>query len=141
MKKITKKEMFAMVMEVVANSSAENKAEMEKFIAHEIELLENKKSKSGQSKTQKENEILKEEIFAELSKLENKVTVSEFQAVTRFAPPEFSNQKISALLNQLEKTGKVKKEVIKKKSYFFVAKSEGQGKPYPQERGLIEYEI
>lgn len=124
MKKITKKEMFAMVMEVVANSTAENKAEMEKFIAHEIELLENKKSKSGQSKTQKENEILKEEIFAELSKLENKVTVSEFQAVTRFAPPEFSNQKISALLNQLEKTGKVKKEVVKKKSYFFVPKAE-----------------
>lgn len=141
MKKITKKEMFAMVMEVVANSTVENKAEMENFIAHEIELLEKKSSKSGQSKTQKENEILKEEIFAELSKLEDKVTVSEFQAVTRFAPPEFSNQKISALLNQLEKTGKVKKEVIKKKSYFFVAKFEGQGKPYPPRKGLIKYEI
>lgn len=141
MKKITKKEMFAMVMEVVANSTAENKAEMEKFIAHEIELLENKKSKSGQSKTQKENEILKEEIFTELSKLENKVTVSEFQAVTRFAPPEFSNQKISALLNQLEKTGKVKKEVIKKKSYFFVAQWKEWGKPHSPRKGLIKYEI
>lgn len=121
MKKMTKKEMFAMVMEVVANSTAENKAEMEKFIAHEIELLENKKSKSGQSKTQKENEILKEEILVELGKLEKAVTVSEFQAVTRFAPPEFSNQKISALLNQLEKAGKVKKEVEKKKSFFSIA--------------------
>lgn len=121
MKKMTKKEMFAMVMEVVANSTVENKAEMESFIAHEIELLEKKSSKSGQSKTQKENEILKEEIFEELSKLEERVTVSEFQAVTRFAPPEFSNQKISALLNQLEKVGKVKKEVIKKKSYFSIA--------------------
>jgi ferrous iron transport protein B len=67
-----------------------------------------------------ENEILKEEIFAELSKLGEKVTVSEFQAVTRFAPPEFSNQKISALLNQMEKAGRVKKEVNKKKSYFSV---------------------
>ena len=121
MKKITKKEMFAMIMEVVANSTVENKAEMVKALEHEIELLENKKSKSGQSKTQKENEILKAEIFEELSKLEERVTVSEFQAVTRFAPPEFSNQKISALLNQLEKVGKVKKEVIKKKSYFSIA--------------------
>lgn len=121
MKKMTKKEMFAMVMEVVANSTAENKAEMENFIAHEIELLEKKSSKSGQSKTQKENEILKEEILAELGKLEKAVTVSEFQAVTRFAPPEFSNQKISALLNQLEKAGKVKKEVEKKKSFFSIA--------------------
>lgn len=119
--KMTKKEMFAMIMEVVANSTVENKAEMESFITHEIELLERKSSKSGQSKTQKENEILKEEILAELGKLKEGVTVSEFQAVTRFTPPEFSNQKISALLNQLEKAGKVKKEVVKKKSYFSIA--------------------
>lgn len=119
-KKITKREMFAMVSAVVEKAEVENKAEMLNFINHEIELLEKKSSKSGQSKTQKENEILKEEIFTELSKLGEKVTVSEFQAVTRFAPPEFSNQKISALLNQLEKTGRVHKEVIKKKSYFFV---------------------
>ena len=121
MKKMTKKEMFTMIMEVIANSTVENKAEMESFITHEIELLEKKSSKSGQSKTQKENEILKEEILAELGKLSEGVTVSEFQAVTRFAPPEFSNQKISALLNQLEKAGKVKKEVVKKKSYFSIA--------------------
>ncbi len=119
-KKITKREMFAMVSAVVEKAEVENKAEMLNFINHEIELLEKKSSKSGQSKTQKENEILKEEIFTELSKLGEKVTVSEFQSVTRFAPPEFSNQKISALLNQLEKAGRVHKEVIKKKSYFFV---------------------
>ena len=119
-KKITKREMFAMVSAVVEKAEVENKAEMLNFINHEIELLEKKSSKSGQSKTQKENEILKEEIFVELSKLGEKVTVSEFQSVTRFAPPEFSNQKISALLNQLEKAGRVHKEVIKKKSYFFV---------------------
>ena len=124
MKKMTKKEMFAMIMEVVTNSTVENKAEMESFITHEIELLEKKSSKSGQTKTQKENEILKDEIFAELSKLEEKVTVSEFQAVTRFAPPEFSNQKISAMLNQMEKAGRVSKIVEKKKSYFFVPQAE-----------------
>lgn len=121
MKKITKKEMFAMVMEVVADSNVENKAEMLDALAHEIELLEKKSSKSGQSKTQKENEILKAEILEELAEIGKAVTVSDFQAVTRFTPPEFSNQKISALLNQLEKAGKVKKEVIKKKSYFSIA--------------------
>jgi hypothetical protein len=119
-KKITKREMFAMVSAVVEKAEVENKAEMLKFIEHEIELLEKKSSKSGQTKTQKENEILKEEIFKELAKLNEPVTVSEFQTVTRFAPPEFSNQKISALLNQLEKAGRVHKEVIKKKSYFSV---------------------
>ena len=120
-KKITKREMFAMISAVVENAEVENKTEMLNALAHEIELLEKKSSKSGQSKTQKENEILKEEILNELKEINKPVTVSDFQAVTRFAPPEFSNQKISALLNQLEKAGRVHKEVIKKKSYFSVA--------------------
>ena len=51
-KKITKKEMFAMVAKVVENSEAANKAEMLEFIAHAVELLEKKNSKSGQTKTQ-----------------------------------------------------------------------------------------
>lgn len=123
-KKMTKKENFELIAKTIETMEIENKAEMLNFIAHEIELLEKKSSKSGQTKTQKENEILKEEIFAELSKLEEKVTVSEFQAVTRFAPPEFSNQKISAMLNQMEKAGRVSKVVEKKKSYFFIPKAE-----------------
>ena len=119
-KKITKREMFAMISAVVETAEVENKAEMLKALAHEIELLDNRKSKSGLSKTQKENEILKEEILAELKEINKPVTVSDLQAVTRFAPPEFSNQKISALLNQLVKEGRVHKEIIKKKSYFSV---------------------
>ena len=120
-KKMTKRENFELIAKTIETMEIENKAEMLNFIAHEIELLKKKSSKSGQTKTQKENEILKEEILAELGKLSEGVTVSEFQAVTRFAPHEFSNQKISALLNQLEKAGKVKKEVVKKKSYFSIA--------------------
>lgn len=121
MKKMTKKEMFAIVMEVVANASVDNKAEMIDFINHEIELLDKKSSKSGQTKTQKENEVLKAEILEEMANIEKPVTVSEFQSLTRFAPPEFSNQKISAMLNQLAKDGKLVKTVDKKKSYFALA--------------------
>ena len=123
-KRMTKRENFELIAKTIETMEIENKAEMLNFITYEIELLEKKSNKSGQTKTQKENEILKDEIFAELSKLGEKVTVSEFQAVTRFAPPEFSNQKISALLNQMEKAGKVDKEIVKKKSYFFVPKAE-----------------
>lgn len=120
-KKITKREMFAMVGKVVENSTVENKVEMLNFIEHEIELLEKKSSKSGQTKTQKENEILKAEIFEEMAKLEIPVTVSEFQNVSeKFPPIKFSNQKISAMLNQLAKDGKVVKTTEKKKSYFSV---------------------
>lgn len=116
--KFTKREMFAMISAVVEKAEAENKDEMLKALAHEIELLDNKKSKSGQSAREKENEALKEEILAELIEINKPVTVSDFQAVTRFAPPEFSNQRMSALLNQLVKAGRVNKEIIKKKSYF-----------------------
>ena len=121
-KKITKREMFAMVSAVVEKAEIENKAEMLKFIEHEIELLEKKSSKSGQTKTQKENEILKEEILNCFKEIEIPVTVSEFQNLTRFRPEnDFSNQKISALLNQMTKAGLLVKTIEKKKSYFTLA--------------------
>ena len=119
-KKITKREMFAMISAVVEKAEVENKDEMLNALAHEIELLDNKKSNSKPSARERENEALKEEIFAELKEIGRAVTVSEFQAETRFAPPEFSNQRMSALLNQLVKADRVHKEIIKKKSYFSV---------------------
>ena len=125
MKKITKKEMFTMIMGVVANTEVENKAEMLKALEHEIELLEKKSSKSGQSKTQKENEILKAEILESFKEIEIPVTVSEFQNLTRFRPEnDFSNQKVSALLNQLVKNGLLEKTIEKKKSFFSLPKAE-----------------
>ena len=121
-KKITKREMFAMVSAVVEKAEVENKAEMLNFINHEIELLEKKSSKSGQTKTQKENEILKAEILECFKEIEIPVTVSEFQNLTRFRPEnDFSNQKVSALLNQLAKAGLLVKTIEKKKSYFALA--------------------
>ena len=120
MKKMTKREMFTEVMAVVETTELSNKAEMLEFLAHEIELLEKKSSKSGQTKTQKENEILKAEIIETLANFEMPITISEFQVATKFAPPEYSNQKISALMNQLVKEGKVVKTIEKRKSYFSV---------------------
>ena len=61
-KKMTKKEMFAMVINVVSETEAENKEEMLKFLNHEVELLEKKSGKSGETKTQKENKILMEQL-------------------------------------------------------------------------------
>lgn len=120
---MTKKEMYAMMKSVITEMNVENKAEMLKFIDHEVELLEKKSSKSGQTKTQKANEVLKMEILEEMAKIDMPVTVSDFQAVTRFKPEnDFSNQKISALLNQLVKSNQLVKTVDKKKSYFSIVK-------------------
>lgn len=118
MTKMTKKEKFAMVQAVVENANVENKAEMIAFIEHEIELLNKKSSKSGQTKTQKANEELKEQLLDAFTVMERPVTVSEFQEISIEPVARLSNQKLSALLNQLVKAGKMVKTVEKKKSFF-----------------------
>ena len=52
-KKLTKKEMFAMVIEVVNGVEVENREEMLNFLNHEVELLNKKSSKSGETRHRK----------------------------------------------------------------------------------------
>ena len=124
MTKMTKRERFEQLANVIAgaNISEEAKAEMLAFIAHEQELLVKKSSKSGQTKVQKANEVLKAEMREVLENIGKPVTVSEFMTLTRFnLENEFSNQKVSAMLNQVVRDNKeVIKTVEKKKSYFSV---------------------
>ena len=120
-KKMTKKEMFAVIAETIATMEVENKAEMLNFIDHEIELLNKKSGKSGQTKTQKENELLKEQLLNAFAVMEKPVTISEFQEKSAEPVAQLSNQKLSALLNQLVKAEKMVKTIEKKKSYFAVA--------------------
>ena len=120
MKKMTKKEMFAEVIAVVERVEVENKAEMLNFLAHEVELLNKKSSKSGQTKTQKENVLLMEQLVMALEEMPEPVTISEFQAKSEFEVATLSNQKLSALLKKLVESGKVVKTVEKKKSYFSI---------------------
>jgi hypothetical protein len=110
--------MFAMVSAVVEKAEVENKAEMLKFIEHEIELLEKKSSKSGQTKTQKENVLLVEQLKLALAEMERPVTISEFQAESTFEVATLSNQKLSALLKKMVEEGFVVRTVEKKKAYF-----------------------
>ena len=113
-KKMTKKEMFGEILKRVSDNT-----EMVEFLNHEIELLERKASKSTQTKTQKENEGIKEIILNALTEIGKPVTITELQnANTELA--EFSKQKISALLKQLVDSQVVDKMIDKKKSYFTV---------------------
>jgi len=89
------------------------------FVNHEIELLDRKHSKTSQTKTQKENELIKESIVKALTEIDRPVTITELQ--NESAEMEvYSNQKLSALLKQLVQSGIVAKTVDKKKSYFSV---------------------
>ena len=113
-KKITKKEMFAKLLAV--KEVSENK-EFVDFIQHEIDLLNKKSSKSGSTKTQKENMEIKAKLLKALAEVGKAVTITEFQKISEYAS-QFSNQKISAMFKQLETTGEVEKTVVKGKSYF-----------------------
>lgn len=111
--KTTKKEYFTTIKGIIEDTTVENKEEILNFINHEIELLNRKSVKSEQTKTQKENIKIKENIAEILTDFNKPVTVSEIIAVNGL-----SNQKVSALLRQMVKDGKVERTEEKKKAYF-----------------------
>ena len=113
--KMTKKDYFAILREMVKGSDRET--DLIAFIDHEVELLDKKHSKSGSTKTQKENVEIMEKIANALAVVGKPVTVTDLQKeVSEMA--EFSNQKLSALLKKLVDNGEVVKTIEKKKSYF-----------------------
>lgn len=112
----TKRENFATLRTVVETANTENKDELLSFIDREVELLNHKSAKSGQTKTQKENVAVKESIKEALAQFSAPVTVSEIMAIVGL-----SNQKISALLRQMVKAGEVVRTEEKKKAYFALA--------------------
>lgn len=119
-RKITKKERFEMIKEIVLNACVENEAEMIEFIDNEINLLNKKRASGAKTATQKENEVLVERLYEVLAEIGRPVTVSELQKEN----DEFgamSNQKVSALMKKLADAERVNKTVDKKKSYFSIA--------------------
>ena len=114
-KKITRKEYFGMIKEVVLASGSENKNELVAFIERQVELIEKKAEKAG-SKVNEENEKIKVELISALREIGKPVTISELQKESEFAR-ELSNQKISALFRQCEE---VKRTEEKGKAYFSV---------------------
>lgn len=114
-KKMTKKDYFAMLMEI--SSVAEN-AELVKFIEHEVEMLNRKNSRERKpTKEQELNELLKTKLI-EIA--DSPRTVSEYAKMLEDYFPEqrFSPQKISALMRQLSEEGKMQKTIEKRVSYF-----------------------
>ena len=139
-KKMTKKEMFAQVIALAQGKEISVTAEeIVAFAEHEMGLLEKKSGKTGKTKTQKENEVLVEQVFDALAEVGKAVTVTEFQGVSEFAAT-FSNQKLSALLKKLVDAGRVAKAVEGKKSYFSIPTAEVEDTEEGEEVAEIESE-
>jgi hypothetical protein len=104
--------------EKVENFSIEDAV---KFLDSRIEQTEKKNASGGgerkPTKTQLENEVLKEQIVQYLSTCTEPVDVG---TVCKAIGIE-SNQKVSALLTQLRKVGTIERTEVKGKPYFALA--------------------
>jgi len=118
--KMTKKDWFATIRAMVEGSGNEREDEILAFIDHEVELLEKKSSKSGQTKTQKENVEVVTKIENALREVGKAVTITELQSASE-EMGAYSNQKLSALLKQMVSKGTVVRTEDKKKAYFSLA--------------------
>lgn len=117
-KKMTKRDYFNGLLGVLENhkDSIENYEEFKAFIEREIELLNKKRSNSKPTKTQIENEKIKEKILIAFEKIDEPVTITELAKMDGLT--EYSNQKLSVLCHQLVDEHKVVNTKVKKVSYF-----------------------
>lgn len=121
-KRLTKKDYFEMIKGVCAD-----RTDIIDFCNHEIELLSRKNSKSGATKTQKENEIVANMLIEELAKVGKPITITDLMNTSEIVKGyvlengnHLTNQKISAIFTQLKENHKIVKVVDKKKSYFSI---------------------
>ena len=120
MKKLTKKEMFAMVREIVIANGGENTELLTNFIDHEVDLLTRKNT--GEKKptaNQIANEAIKAEILAEMEAGKLYTCSDIIKAVP--SCNGFPTQKVAPMMNSLAECGKVVKTVDKRKTYFSLA--------------------
>ena len=117
MKKITKKENFTNIQNILTQHGYNDLAEV---MAHEIELLEKKSSNKDKAptKTQIENERLKE-IILDYMGVGLRYTITELLTLV----PELktlTNQKVNSLITQLKNANKVERIYEKGVAYFTV---------------------
>lgn len=109
-KKMTKKEMFGLLLELLETAEVAERDELKNFVAHEIEMIENKAEKAKTYKRKKTADVLKEQIYTKLDVLEFR-TIHDI--VSDFNDADITAAKVSARLTSLVKEGLAIKEEIK----------------------------
>ena len=109
-KKMTKKEMFGLLLGLLETAEVAERDELKNFVAHEIEMIENKAEKAKTYKRKKAADVLKEQIYTKLDVLEFR-TIHDI--VSDFDNADITAAKVSARLTSLVKEGLAIKEEIK----------------------------
>ena len=107
---MTKRENFTAIVSVLESA---NRVDLADVMRHELELLDKKNASKKPTSVQVANESLKNVILNYVTDVP--MTATEIMAAI---PGITSNQKASALLNQMVKAGTLNKVVEKRKSYF-----------------------
>ena len=108
--KMTKKEMFGLLLGLLETAEVAERDELKNFVAHEIEMIENKAEKAKTYKRKKTADVLKEQIYTKLDVLEFR-TIHDI--VSDFDDADITAAKVSARLTSLVKEGLAIKEEIK----------------------------
>jgi len=118
--KVTKKDNFKAIIEVLAKNGRED---LVSVMEHEIELIEKKASNAKMTKTQEANQDIKALILQALEEIDAPVSITELLAESSelVKATNGSNQKVSALMTQLKNEGKVVRTQDKKKALFSIA--------------------
>ncbi len=110
-KKMTKKEMFGLLLGLLETVEVAEKEDLKEFVAHEIELITKKAEKSKDYKRKKEVDVLKGEVAACLS--DEYRTTADIVEDLLVDYPDMSSAKVTARLTALVKEGVAVKESIK----------------------------
>ena len=116
-KKVTKKEMFGRLIDIVREADVEDVDTIVDFLNHEIELVS--KKRSGQTKTQKANEGLIEVVYEAIKNAGKAVSVTELFGMIKNDEIK-SPQKVSALVKKLKDAEKIERVEEGKKAFFKV---------------------
>lgn len=115
-KKMTKRETINLML---ADANVAKNEIYVSFLAHELELLDKKSATKKATKTQVENEGIKDVICEVLASAPTPMTVTSMQKAN-VSLGELSNQKVTSLLRQLKESGKVDKKADKKTTVYFL---------------------
>lgn len=118
--KMTKKDSFSAIRTILVSANAS--ADLISFVDNELALLAKKSGNRKPTKTQTITAQLSELVIAVLQEATEALTIANIQEknvdLRVFNGESISPQRISAILTKLVKEGRVKKEVIKRKTHY-----------------------
>lgn len=134
-KKMTKKDWFAVLEGIVNKSDYADKKGALEFITHEVELLDKKSGKAKETKTQKAHGAIMTAIIEVLADKGKPVTITDMLTDTRLQSyteetkdgkktVAMTNQKLSSMVKKLVDNGEIVRTEEKKKAYFSLSQAE-----------------